>query len=235
MYKFHKGRYGYRRLTIALNNDKEVVSRYVKINHKRVKRLMDILGLKAKIRVKKYKSYKGSECKTAGNLFEQDFSTNRIEQKLVTDVTEFRVANQKVYLSPLIDLHSKEVLGFSYSTSPTVSFVMEMLEKGLPNKNYEGLTIHTDQGFQYQNIKYRNWLKEKGITQSMSRKGNCYDNSLAENFFSHLKAEFYHINKFNTVKQFIKELIEYIRYYNNDRIVTKLKMSPVQYREHCLI
>ena len=230
----HKGRYGYRRLTIALNNDSDVVSKHSKVNHKRVKRLMNLLGLIATIRVKKYKSYKGVEGRIAPNIFDRNFSTTELEQKAVTDVTEFKVCNRKIYLSPLIDLHSKEVLGFSYSFSPTVSFVIEMLENALKEDTYNNLTIHTDQGFQYQNIRYRTWLKDRNIVQSMSRRGNCYDNAVAENFFSHLKAEFFHVNKFKTVDQFIKGLEEYIEYYNNERIVTKLKMPPVGYREHCL-
>jgi len=234
IYDKHKGRYGYRRITIALNNDIEVQSRYGNVNHKRVKRLMDILCIKAKIRVKKYKSYKGKEGKIAKNIIDRDFSTEKLEQKAVTDVTEFRVNNQKIYLSPLIDLHSKEVLGFSCGKSPSVSFVIEMLEDALPKDEYKALTIHTDQGFQYQNARYQTWLKDKGITQSMSRKGNCYDNAVAENFFSHLKAEFFHVKNFETIDRFTQELKEYIHYYNHERIVTKLKMPPVLYRQHCL-
>lgn len=206
IYNENKGIYGYRRITDEINSDPDVLKKYVRVNHKRVKRLMNILGLKARIRVRKYKSYKGQEGKIANNILDRDFNTERILQKVVTDVTEFRVANKRIYLSPLIDLHTKEVLGFSHSLSPTVAFVIEMLEKSLPEERYEGLLIHSDQGFQYQNMKYQTWLKDKGIIQSMSRKGNCYDNALAENFFSHLKAEFYHINEFKTVDEFIKGL-----------------------------
>lgn len=216
-----------------MNNDCSVIERYRKINHKRVKRLMDVLGLKSKTRIKKYKSYKGQEGKIAKNILNREFTTESILQKAVTDVTEFRVANKRIYLSPLIDLHTREVLGFSHSFSPSVSFVIEMLENALPESNYEGLLIHSDQGFQYQNKRYQTWLEKKGITQSMSRKGNCYDNALAENFFSHLKSEFYHMNSFETVEEFIIGLKEYIYYYNNKRIVSKLKMPPVQYREQC--
>jgi len=95
-----------------------------------------------------------------------------LKQKAVTDLTEFKVCNKKLYLYPLIDLHSKEELGFSHSFSPTVAFVIEILENALPNNKYQTLTIHTDQGFQYQNARYQTWLNEKNITQSMSRKEN---------------------------------------------------------------
>ncbi len=235
IYNENKGIYGYRRITIAMNADKEVTAKYGKVNHKRVKRLMNILELKSKVRVRKYKSYKGEVGKIAPNILNRDFSTTGINQKYVSDITEFKVAGSKIYLSPLIDLHTSEVLGYSYSSTPNVDFVIEMLEKSLSEERYDNLIIHTDQGFHYQNIKYINHLSSKGILQSMSRKGNCYDNAMAENFFSHLKSEFYNINDFKTVKEFTLKLEEYIEYYNNKRIVSKLKMSPIQYREHCLL
>ncbi len=235
IYNENKGIYGYRRLTIAMNSDEEVIQKYGAVNHKRVRRLMCILGLKSKIRVKKYKSYKGEVGKVAPNILNRDFDTTSINQKYVSDITEFKVAGTKVYLSPLIDIHTSEILSYTYGLSPNVDLVIEMLEKGLPNKSYNDLLIHTDQGFQYQNIRFIEHLKSKGVVQSMSRRGNCYDNAMAENFFSHLKAEFYKINKFKSVKEFSEKLEEYIEYYNTKRIVTKLKMPPIQYREQNLV
>ncbi|QVK21782.1 IS3 family transposase [Mycoplasmatota bacterium] len=228
IYYKHKGRYGYRRITIVLRNEGLV------INHKKVYRLMKSLGLVAKIRVKKYRSYKREVGKIANNELNRDFSTNTFKEKLVTDITEFKVDGRKIYLSPLIDIHNDEVISYTVGFSPNVRLVIEMLEKGITTK-MKNTIVHSDQGFQYQNRRFQTYLEDKEITQSMSRRGNCLDNSKAENFFSHLKAEFYHVNKFKTVKQFIRELKKYINYYNNERIVTKLKMSPVQYREHCLI
>lgn len=99
-----------------------------------------------------------------------------------------------------------------------------MIDKGLSNNTYNSLLIHTGQGFQYQNVSFITYLKSKNIVQSVSRKGNCYDNAMSKNFFSHLKAEFYEVNKFKTVKEFGKKLEEYIEYYNTKRIVMKLKM-----------
>ncbi|XMB68059.1 IS3 family transposase [Mycoplasmatota bacterium zrk1] len=234
VYNENLGRYGYRRLTIALNKDIDVIETYGNINHKRVQRLMKVLGLRAKIRVKKYRSYKGKEGVIAPNILDRDFNSHKPEEKMVTDVTEFRVCNKKIYLSPLIDLNTSEVVSYSVSTSPSVSFVMEMMEKGLTKKQYDNLTIHTDQGFQYQNNRYQNFLGYKGIKQSMSRKGNCFDNAKAENFFSQLKAEFFHINQFKSIEEFKLGLDKYINYYNNKRIVTKLKMAPVEYKYHQL-
>ena len=234
IYDEHKGKFGYPRITIELNRDPEINERYGRVNHKRVYRLMKLMSLKAKIRIKKYKSYKGTVGKIADNILDRDFSTTKPLQKLVTDVTEFKICNKKIYLSPLLDLHTKEVLSFSISQSPTVSFVMEMMEEGLKKGKYKDLIVHTDQGFQYQNARFRTFLEDNMIKQSMSRKGNCYDNACAENFFSQLKAEYFHINKFTSTEQFINGLKEYIRYYNNKRIVSKLKMTPIEYRDHCL-
>lgn len=235
IYNENKGIYGYRRVTIALNLDEEVIEKYGCVNHKRVRRLMTVLGLKSKIRVKRYKSYKGEVGRVAPNILNRNFDTTSINQKYVSDITEFKVAGTKVYLSPLIDIHTSEVVSYTYGTTPNVELVMKMLDKGLPNNTYNNLLIHTDQGFQYQNVRFIKYLKSKNIVQSMSRRGNCYDNAMAENFFSHLKAEFYKINKFKTVKEFGKKLEEYIEYNNTKRIVTKLKMPPIQYREHSLV
>lgn len=234
IYDDHEGKLGYPRITIELNKDEEIKEKYCKINHKRIYRIMKKMGLKSKQRVKKYKSYKGTVGVIAKNELNRDFKTTHPLEKVVTDVTEFKVCGKKIYLSPLLDLHTKEVLSYSISKSPTVEFVMEMMRNGLNREDYNNLIVHTDQGFQYQNIKFRTFLEEKNITQSMSRKGNCYDNACAENFFSLLKAEFFHVKKFNNVTSFIEELKEYLNYYNNKRIVTKLKMTPIEYRDHCL-
>jgi len=234
IYEDHKGRYGYIRITIALNNDNEVIDKYERINHKRVYRLMKLLGIQAKTRIKKYKSYKGNVGKISENILERDFTTFKPLEKVVTDVTEFKVCGEKIYLSPAIDLNTNEVLSYSISKSPSVSFVMDMLKSGFKRSVYENLIIHSDQGFQYQNSRFINFLKERGIKQSMSRKGNCYDNACAENFFSHLKSEFFYLDKFTSVEEFIDELEKYIYYFNNKRIVTKLKMTPIEYRDHQL-
>jgi len=234
IYDDHKGKLGYPRITIELNKDLEIQDKYGKVNHKRIYRIMKKMGLKSIQRVKKYNMHKGTVGKIANNELNRDFSTTRSLEKVVTDVTEFKICGKRIYLSPLLDLHTKEVLSYSISQTPTVEFVMEMMRNGLKEENYKSLTIHTDQGFQCQNARFRSFLDEKEITQSMSRKGNCYDNACAENFFSILKAEFFHIKNFKSIDLFIEELKEYLNYYNSKRIVTKLKMTPNEYRDHCL-
>lgn len=226
IYTENKGRYGYRRITDELKN------RGFVINHKTVQRLMKLMGLKCMVRMKKYKSYKGEVGRIAPNVLKRDFKADKPNQKWVTDVTEFALCGQKIYLSPIIDLYNGEVISYNISDRPVFAQVVDMLEKAfsrLPDKI--DLILHSDQGWQYQMKKYQAMLKEKGITQSMSRKGNCLDNSLAENFFSHLKSELLYLQEFESIEEFKAELIEYIEYYNNSRIKSKLKMSPVAYRK----
>lgn len=192
---------------------------------------MRLMGLRSMIRMKKYKSYKGDVGRIAPNVLKRDFKAEKPDEKWVTDITEFALCGQKVYLSPIIDLYNGEIISYSISDRPVFAQVEDMLNKAFAKiSDNTNLILHSDQGWQYQMKKYQNMLKEKGIIQSMSRKGNCLDNSLAENFFSQLKAEFLYIQEFDSIEQFKTELIEYIEYYNTKRIKTKLKASPVAYR-----
>ena len=182
----------------------------------------------------KYHSYKGEVGNIANNLLNREFTASKPFEKLTTDVTQFKVCNEKVYLSPVMDLFNREIISYSISLSPNLSQVREMLNglfKRLP-KNARPI-FRSDQGWQYQHAEYQRLLREHNITQSMSRKGNCMDNGAMENFFGRLKVEMFYGEKFESVNAFIDELKKYIHYYNNERISTKLKgMSPVQYRAH---
>ena len=208
------------------------------INHKTVQKLMRILGLKGKQRKnEKYHSYKGEVGKIADNLLKRDFKAEKPFEKLTTDVTQFKVGDEKVYLSPVMDLFNREIISYSISLSPNLEQIREMLT-GLFDKLPADATpvFHSDQGWQYQHAEYQRLLAEHNITQSMSRKGNCMDNGAMENFFGRLKIEMFYGEKFESVNAFINELKKYIDYYNNERISLKLKgMSPVQYRTHSLI
>ena len=225
----HKGRYGYRRILSILR------SKGYTINHKTVLKLMRVLKLKGKQRKNgKYHSYKGEIGKVADNLLKRDFTASKPFEKLATDVTEFKVCNDKVYLSPVMDLYNREIVSYSISLSPNLWQIREMLS-GLFAKLPEDARplFHSDQGWQYQHAEYQRLLKEHNIKQSMSRKGNCMDNGAMENFFGRLKVEMFYGEKFESVNAFIDELKRYIDYYNNERISMKLKgMSPVQYRTH---
>lgn len=228
IYDKHKGRYGYRRITDDLK-DKGFT-----INHKTVLRLMKVLGLKSIIRVKKYKSYKGEQGKIAPNVLERNFKAAAPNQKWATDITEFNVSGKKLYLSPIIDLFNQEIISYELSERPVFNQVVTMLKKAFKKvPENTNLTLHSDQGWQYQMKQYQYLLKQKGITQSMSRKGNCLDNAIIENFFGTLKSELFYIKKFRTIEELKKEIKQYINYYNNERIKSNLnKMSPIKYRAH---
>lgn len=206
------------------------------INHKTTQALMRDMRLQGKQRRNKYRSYKGTVGKIADNILNRDFVSDKPFEKLVTDVTEFAVCNQKVYLSPVLDLFNTEILSYSISNSPNFAqtkTMMNELFKVLP-KDATPL-LHSDQGWQYQMKEYQQMLKEHNITQSMSRKGNCLDNSVMENFFGRLKIEMFFGEQFHSVKDFEEKLKEYICYFNTERISLKRRgMSPVQYRTHSL-
>jgi len=217
----NKGRYGYRRITLELKN------RGFNINHKTVSKLMNILGIKSIQRPKRrYNSYQGNIGKIANNLLKRDFKADKPNQKWVTDVTEFKVHDRKLYLSPIIDLFNGEIISYNLSKHPTFQQITDMLEKAfIKIKNNTNLILHSDQGWQYQMKIYQNMLKEKGIKQSMSRKGNCLDNSCAENFFGILKSELFYPKEkeYKNIEELEKDIKEYIEYYNNSRIKSKLK------------
>ncbi len=224
----HKGRYGYRRVTSELHN------RGHQVNHKVVMRLMKESHLTCKVRMKKYRSYRGEVGKVAPNLINRDFHAQAPYRKLTTDITEFSLFGTKLYLSPVLDMYNGEILSYVISEKPVLQQVTQMLDllfERVPEDTVP--IIHSDQGWQYQHILYQNRLKERNWIQSMSRKGNCLDNSPMENFFGLLKSELLYLQEFDSIQDFQQQLEEYIDYYNNKRIKGKLKgMSPVQYRTH---
>jgi transposase InsO family protein len=226
LFEQHKGRYGYRRITAALRNMGEL------INHKTVQRLMGQLRLKSLVRVKKYRSYKGLVGRIAPNILQRQFDAQRPNQKWVTDVTEFNVAGQKLYLSPVMDLYNGEIIAHQMAKRPVFEMVSTMIKKAFARLGEGDKPIlHSDQGWQYQMPSYRYLLARKAIDQSMSRKGNCLDNAAMESFFGTLKSEFFYLNQFKSVDDLQAGLDLYIHYYNHDRIKLKLKgLSPVQYR-----
>ena len=246
IYYCHKQRYGYRRITLELQNQG------VMINHKKVKRLMSIMGLYGITPKAKYKSYKGNMDGVVSNHLlrkridendsktshERDFQTTSCNEKWSTDVSEFHIASGKLYLSPILDLHNREIVSYNISRNPNFSQTLDMLNKAFNQyEHLEGLILHSDQGWQYQMERYHTILQEKGIIQSMSRKGNCLDNSPMENFFGKMKNEMFYgyEHTFHTLDELEKTMEEYIEYYNKHRIIIKLKgLTPVEYRNQSL-
>lgn len=174
--------------------------------------------------------------KVAPNLLERNFSTTAPNEKWVTDVTEFSLFGQKLYLSPILDLHSSDIVSYTISDRPVLSMVIDMARQALAVLPRGAAPIlHSDQGWQYQHKHYRKLLNDNGIIQSMSRKGNCLDNAVMENFFGILKSELLYLKEFDSIEQFKQELIEYLDYYNNRRIKAKLKgLPPAVHRKQAL-
>lgn len=233
VYQKQKRLYGYRRITLTLRKKLDKA-----VNYKTVAKIMSRLHLKSIIRVKKYKSYKGEVGKATENILQRNFKAENPHEKWVTDVTEFKVAGNKLYLSPIMDLFNGEIISYNIPTSPNYAQILDMLNRAFKrrkkdNREYMKTIFHSDQGWQYRLQKYQDKLKDNNIIQSMSRKGNCLDNAIIENFFGVLKSELYYLKKYTSILELAKEIREYIKYYNNERIRINLNgMSPVEYRAH---
>nr|WP_243126477.1 IS3 family transposase [[Clostridium] hylemonae] len=229
IFSHNKGRYGVRRV------HQELVNQGYCINHKRVQRLMHGMGLLGKHPKEKYHSYKGEVGRIADNLINREFNATKPLEKWTTDVSQFNFSWGKCYLSPILDMKTNEIISYDLALSPNMEQIKRMLEKAFTKfPNVKGLIFHSDQGWQYQHQYYRTALEKQGIIQSMSRKGNCYDNCIMETFFGRLKNEMYYGYEkgFTNFESFEMAMKEYIDYYNNKRIQAKTKwMPPVKYRE----
>ena len=232
---FHenKGRYGVRRV------HQELLNRGFPVNHKRVQRIMNQLGLAGKRPKEKYHSYKGEVGKVADNIINRDFSAEKPLEKWTTDVSQFKLSWGKCYLSPILDMNTNEIISYNLSLSPNMEQIKDMLSKAFERfPSVKGLIMHSDQGWQYQHEMYRKELQKHGIVQSMSRKGNCYDNCIMETFFGRLKNEmFYGFERaYTSFETFASAIDEYIAYYNNRRIQAKTKwMPPSKFREASML
>lgn len=224
--------YGFRRIIIALRAEG------IAVNHKKARRLMREMDLVPRMqrREKKYSSYKGTVGKVAGNVLNRNFDAERPDTVWASDVTEFKTDEGKVYLSPIKDFCTGEIISYTYSASPNLEMVMRMLSSAMiAHRDISGLVFHTDRGWQYQHASFVSWLKERGIVQSMSRKGNCIDNSKMETFFGHMKREMYYGNRFKTRQELYDAIDKYIRFYNERRYQIKLNgLPPVEFRKQAI-
>lgn len=195
-------------------------------------------AIKNKVNYRRYNSYKGDLGGVKENVLNQDFKATKPYEKAGTDITMFRVKEEAVYLSPVIDFYTREILSYEIGTDAKLEKVLNMIKKLKENhqENIKGMIIQSDQGVQYQNSRYSELLNEYEIIQSMNRKGNCLDNSPTENFFGRLKEEIWYNKeyKYENSVELIKEIHNYIKYYNEIRIVTKLKTTPIDFRKKCL-
>jgi putative transposase len=232
LFEEFRERYGYKRIT------KELQKLGYCVNHKKVYRLMQELGIKCvkfMRKSRKYNSYKGTVGKIAKNRLVRRFNTPIPLQKVVTDITEFKcLGEEKLYLNPILDLYNGEVLAFGIKKRPTLDLVMEPLQETmeiLKNHTTYRTTIHSDQGWHYQHKKWVKTLKGNKVFQSMSRKATCADNASMENFFGILKQEMYYGEKLVNYEELKRRIEEYIYWYNHVRSKVKLTgLSPVEYR-----
>ena len=215
IYYHHKKRYGYRRVSL------ELMRRGTKVNDKKVRRLMRRMNLQGLKRHKrKYSSYKGEIGKVAPNIINRKFFSDVPNKKWYTDITEFNLRGNKLYLSQILDGCAGDIVSYKISKNPNLNQVINMVNEAISKNNTNNLVFHSDQGWQYQHIFYQKLLKDNGIIQSMSRKGNSIDDGLMENFFGLLKTEMFYgqEDKYKDVNELSKAIDEYIYYYNNDRI-----------------
>lgn len=234
IYNTSKLVYGYRRVKVALCRKYNMI-----VNHKKVRRLMRLLGIQSIIRKKKFKYSTPKNLiqdKSEDNILNRDFSTTGMYQKWVTDITYlyYGKSHNRAYLSAIMDLHNNEIISYRLSISLGIEFVRDTLIEAFSGKeanDLRKLIIHSDQGVHYRSLIYKNLIKENKITQSMSRKGNCYDNACIENFFGHLKSELIYQNHFDTKEELFKAVSQYIYWYNNERFQTVLKnRTPIEAR-----
>ncbi|MBG6226441.1 putative transposase [Arthrobacter sp. CAN_A2] len=231
IFEANQGRYGHRRIHTQLIRHGWVVAK------KTVLKLMRSLRLACQVRRKKrYISYRGEHGTTTPNVLDRQFQAGAPNLKWVTDVTEFSVGDRKLYLSPVMDLFDRQIISYTVGLSPNLELTNTSLRQALATlKDGQRPLVHSDQGFQYQHASWRRLLQNAGATQSMSRKGNCYDNAVMENFFGHLKEELFHRVRFVSIDALTSALREYVHWYNTERISTKLEgLSPVQYRAQTL-
>ncbi len=226
IYKENHGWYGYRRITFALRNND------IQINHKTVQKLMRQMHLCGKRQKQHYHSYKGEVGAVVPNIIARNFKSDEPYQKMTTDVSQVTIKDEKMFFSPLLDMYNGEIITYTITDRPDLHMVTDMMKQALRKINIPThCMIHSDQGWHYQHKSYQKLLKDNGITQSMSRKGNCLDNAMMENFFGLMKNELLYLHKWDSMEQFKAALREYVDYYNNKRIKLRLNgLSPVQSR-----
>ena len=232
--------YGYRRITAILKRSG------LTINKKKVQRLVQKLKIQVKNfsrKTRKHSSYKGTVGKVADNKIKRNFKVEKPYTQITTDTTEFKYLEKdksgnyqikKLYLNPYLDMYNSEIISYEISKKPTLEPILKALDRAIKitNKSKEERIFHSDQGWAYQVKQYTSKLESNGIIQSMSRKGNCLDNSPMENFFGILKQEIYYGRKFYSYEHLKQTIEDFIKYYNEERIKEKLGyLSPVEYRE----
>lgn len=217
--------YGCRRVQIWLEREEGIHH-----NYKTIWRIMNRYGLLAVIRRRRYK-HMGQQLHRYPNLLNRDFTSQRQNQKWVTDITHIRTGQGPLYLSVIRDLFDNSIVAYKTHTRQTIKLTLDTVRAALEKEEIiADLKLHSDQGFQFTSGEYFNLTKSYGITPSMSRRANPYDNAMAENFFSILKTECIRRVKIRTYEQARMLIDKYIHFYNHHRIQLKTKLTPLEKR-----
>lgn len=222
-----KGIYGYRRMTMNLNRRLGQA-----FNYKRIYRLMSLSGIQSVIRRKNKRYVKSLPQHIAENLLNREFSADKPNQKWVTDVAEFKYGtSQKAYLSAIMDLHDKSIVGYVLGHSNNNDLVFKTLDMAIEASPGASPMVHSDRGYQYTSYGFKRILDSAGITHSMSRVSKCIDNGPMEGFWGILKCEMYYLNKYYTYEDLSNAIDGYIIFYNTQRLQKNLNsLSPMEYR-----
>jgi len=228
-YEERDGILGYRQITIKLRREHNL-----KINYKRIYRLMKIVGLKSVCRKKKYNYIRSTPEVTAENILNRNFKAQHSCEKWLTDVTEFKYGNgQKAYLSAILDLGDRSIVSYVIGHSNNNALVFETFDLALSAHSNAKPILHSDRGFQYTSRVFKSKLDKAGMIQSMSRVARCIDNGPMEGFWGILKSEMYYLYKFDDYENLKNSIEEYIDYYNTKRYQKRLGcMTPLEYRSY---
>lgn len=231
LYTKVKGIYGYRRITLNLNRQENT-----HYNVKRIRRLMRAVNLQAVIRRKKKKYIPSTPQITAENILNRNFEAKYINEKWLTDVTEFKYGDgKKAYLSAILDLRDRSIVSYVLGHSNNNTLVFQTFDLALKNNPKASPLFHSDRGFQYTNSAFHAKLDKAGCTQSMSRVSRCIDNGPMEGFWGILKSEMYYLKKFHTYDELKLAIDEYIHFYNYERYQAKLNgLAPIEFRNQAV-
>lgn len=196
--------------------------------------MKDELKISSVIRRKKNRYIKSSAEYKAENILNREFSAEISQQKVLTDITEFKYGiNEKIYMCATLDLYDKSILSYSLSNKANTELVLKVLENSYTKMIPKNAVLHSDRGTQFTSLEYKEALEKLGITHSMSRVGKCIDNGPMEGFFGNIKTEKYYLKKYSTLDELEADISNYIRFYNEDRLQKNLGcLSPLKYREH---
>lgn len=216
--------YGYPRVKIALRD------KGLKVNHKKVYRLMCELGIQSIIR-KKRRVWKNRVSRTFENVLERQFKDRAENEVFVTDITYLPTKTGFLYLSAIQDLYNNEIVAWQVGKRNDLQLVMDTLSELTTKRNVYRSIIHSDQGFQYTSLKYHQTVEQLGMIGSHSRKGNCHDNACIESFFSHFKSECLYLLQDYSEEEMIRAVEQYIYFYNYKRFQKRLNyLTPIEYR-----